>query len=281
MIPRESGLFRQQIGDAHMQIDFHRQENRYTYATRQADSSWMIMVNTIVAVSGRRVLDIGCGEGIYTKALADMGAASVTGLDSYREMLQRARENCSGYTNIDFVLGNVLGTGLLAERYDLILQRALIHRLAQNDLRTCFVEAFRLLRPGGALIVQDQTPEDYLLPGSKTHVRGYFFSRYPRLVNLEVTRRPRSELVLQTLRQVGFRSVEERKFWETLAVYPNLEALTDDLLARTGNSILHELTDAELQDLVTYITYVQEQLQHADDAEIVERDCWTIWSTAK
>ncbi len=68
-----------------MQIDFHRQENRYTYATRQADSSWMIMVNTIVAVSGRRVLDIGCGEGIYTKALADMGAASVTGLDSYRD----------------------------------------------------------------------------------------------------------------------------------------------------------------------------------------------------
>src|SRR6266852_5059525 len=220
-----------------MQIDFHRQENRYTYATRQADSSWMIMVNTIVAVGGRRVLDIGCGEGIYTKALADMGAASVTGLDSYREMLQRARENCGGYTNIDFVPGSALGTGLLAERYDLILQRALIHRLAQNDLRTCFVEAFRLLRPGGVLIVQDQTPEDYLLPGSKTHIRGYFFSRYP-----------------------------------------NLEALTDDLLARTGNSILHELTDAELQDLVTYITYVQEQLQHADDAEIVERDCWTIWS---
>ncbi len=245
-----------------MPIDFHAQENRYTYATRQADSSWMTMVNTIVAVGGRRVLDIGCGEGIYTKALADMGAASVTGLDSSREMLQRARENCSGYTNI-------------------ILQRALIHRLAQNDLRTCFVEAFCLLRPGGALIVQDQTPEDCLLPGSKTYIRGYFISRYPRLANLEVTRRSRSELVLQTLRQVGFRSVEERKFWETLAVYPNLEALTNDLLARTGNSILHELTDAELQDLVTYITYVQEQLQHADDAEIVEQDCWTIWSAVK
>src|SRR5260370_26139847 len=108
------------------------------------------------------------------------------------------------------------------------------------------------------MIVQDQTPEDYLPPGSKTHVSGYFFSRYPRLANLEVTRRPRSELVLQTLRQVGFRSVEERKFWETLAGYPHLEALTDDLLARTSNSILHELTDAELQDLLTNTTYVQE-----------------------
>jgi ubiquinone/menaquinone biosynthesis C-methylase UbiE len=264
-----------------MPIDFHTQKNRYTYATRRADSSWMTMVNTIIAVGGKRVLDIGCGEGIYTKALADMGAASVTGLDSSREMLQRARENCRGYTNIDFVPGSALGTGLLAERYDLVLQRALIHRLAQNELRTCFVEAFRLLRPGGALIVQDQTPEDCLLPGSKTHIRGYFFSRYPRLAHLEVTRRPRNELVLQALRQVGFQSVEEGKFWETCAVYPNLEALTDDLLARTGSSILHELTDAELQDLATYITYVQEQLQDAGDAEIVEQDCWTIWSALK
>src|SRR5260370_22724206 len=79
-----------------MSIDFHAQKNRYTYATRQADSSWMTMVNTIVAVGGKRVLDIGCGEGIYTKALADMRAASVTSLDSSREMLQRARENCGG-----------------------------------------------------------------------------------------------------------------------------------------------------------------------------------------
>jgi ubiquinone/menaquinone biosynthesis C-methylase UbiE len=264
-----------------MSIDFHEQENRYSYATRQAGSSWINMVNSIVAVNGKRALEIGCGGGIYTKALADMGAASVTGLDSSREMLQAARENCRGYANIDFVLGSALSTGLLAERYGLVLQRAIVHHLAQNDLRPCFVETFRLLRPGGILIVQDRTPEDCLLPGSKTHIRGYFFTHYPRLANLEVTRRPRSELVLQTLRQVGFQSVEERKLWETRAVYPNLEALSENLLARTGRSILHELTDTELQDLVTHITYVQEQLKVASNAEIVEEDCWTIWSAVK
>jgi ubiquinone/menaquinone biosynthesis C-methylase UbiE len=271
----------QMNGVVHMPIDFHAQENRYTYATRQANSSWMTIVNSIAAVNGKRALEIGCGEGIYTKALASMGAASVTCLDSSREMLQSARKNCSGYANIDFVLGSALGTGLLAERYDLVLQRAIIHHLAQNDLRTCFVEAFRLLRPGGMLIVQDRTPEDCLLPGSKMRTCGYFFSRYPRFVNLEVTHGPGSELVLQTLRQVGFQSVEERKLWETRAVYPNLEALSEDLLARTDRSILHELTDAEQQDLVTHITYVQEQLQAAGDAEIVEEDCWTIWSAVK
>jgi len=167
----------QENGAVRMSIDFHAQENRYSYATLQADSSWIALVKSIVAVNGRRALEIGCGRGIYTKALADMGAASVTGLDSSRESLRAARENCRGYANIDFVLGSALSTGLLAERYDLVLQRALIHHIAPNDLRTSFVEAFRLLRPESMLIVQDRTTEDRLLPGSKTHSRGYLFSR--------------------------------------------------------------------------------------------------------
>jgi ubiquinone/menaquinone biosynthesis C-methylase UbiE len=264
-----------------MPIDFHAPENRLSYASRTADASWRTAISDIIDVRGKRVLDIGCGGGIYMKALAEMGAASVTGVDFSREMLQGARENCSGYANIDFVRGNALSTGLLAERYDLILERALIHHLATDDLRTCFIEAFRLLRLGGMLIVQDRTPEDCLMAGSKTNIRGYFFARYPRLINLEVARRPESETVLQTLRQVGFSQVEERKLWETRAIYANLAALSADLLTRTGRSILHELTDEELQDFVTYITYIEEHVQGDDGAEIVEQDCWTIWSARK
>ena len=264
-----------------MPIDFYAPENRLSYATRQADSSWETAISDMVDVKGKRVLDIGCGGGIYTKALAEMGAASVTGVDSSKTMLEGAIENCRGYTNIDFVTGNALNTGLLAERYDLILERALIHHLAPGDLRTCFVEAFRLLRPGGMLIVQDRTPEDCLLPGSKTHIRGYFFSRYPRLISHEIARRPRSDMVLQTLQLVGFRRTSERKLWETRAIYPNLDSLASDLLARNSQSVLPELTDNELQDFVTYITYIEEHAQSDDGAEIVEQDCWTIWSAVK
>ena len=264
-----------------MPIDFLAPENRLSYATRQADSSWRSAISDMVDVKGKRVLDIGCGEGIYTKALAEMGAASVTGVDSAKTMLEGAIENCRGYANIDFVMGNALNTGLLAERYDIILERALIHHLAPGDLRTCFVEAFRLLRSGGMLIVQDRTPEDSLLPGSKTHIRGYFFSRYPRLISQEIARRPRSETVLHTLQYVGFRRTAERKIWETRAIYANLDSLTADLLARTGRSILHELTDNEMQDFVTYITYIEEHALSDDGTEIVEQECWTIWSAVK
>ncbi len=50
-----------------MSIDFHAQENRYTYATRRADSSWMTLVNSIVAVNGKRALEIGLAEASIQK----------------------------------------------------------------------------------------------------------------------------------------------------------------------------------------------------------------------
>jgi 2-polyprenyl-3-methyl-5-hydroxy-6-metoxy-1,4-benzoquinol methylase len=70
-----------------MPIDFHSAQNRYTYASREADPAWRQAISEIVAMEGKDALDIGCGGGIYTKALAQMGAAHVTGVDFSREML--------------------------------------------------------------------------------------------------------------------------------------------------------------------------------------------------
>ena len=259
-----------------MPINFHAEENRHTYATRQADPSWVAAIKSIVHVKGKHVLDIGCGGGIYSKALADMGAAHVTCLDFSEASLSGAREHCQAYANLSFVQGNALDTGLYAQQYDVILERALIHHLRQDDLPACFTEAFRLLKPGGTFIIQDRTPEDCLLPGSSTNIRGYFFERYPPLAEKEVARRYENKPVLQALLHAGFQGVKEQKLWETRAIYPDFDALAQDLLARTGRSILHELTDEDLQDLVSYI---REKLQ--GQTEIVEQDRWTIWSTMR
>ncbi|MFL5625462.1 MAG: class I SAM-dependent methyltransferase [Ktedonobacteraceae bacterium] len=259
-----------------MPIDFHAEENRDAYTTRQADPSWSRAIKDIVHIKGKHVLDIGCGGGIYSKALADMGASHVTALDFSQASLAGARENCRAYANISFVQGNALDTGLYAQQYDVILERALIHHLKQEDLPACFTEAFRLLKPAGTLIVQDRTPEDCLLPGSNTHIRGYFFERYPKLIEKEIARRYENKPILQALLHAGFPGVNEQKLWETRARYPDFDALSQDLLARTGRSILYELTDDELQDLVSYI---REQLR--GQKEIVEQDRWTLWSTVK
>ncbi|GIN87315.1 methyltransferase [Heyndrickxia sporothermodurans] len=257
-------------------IDFHNQENRSTYSTREADFTWVNRIKDICDIKGKNVLDIGCGGGIYTKALAKMGASAVTGLDFSEQILSSAIENCKDIPNIDFEFGNALDTKLDAGQYDLILERAVIHHI--HDLKSCFQEMFRLLKSNGLCIIQDRTPEDCLLKGSNTHIRGYFFEKYPSLMKKETSRRYSSEDVCSTLQDIGFKHIKEYKLWEIRKIYEDVNQLAADLLKRTGRSILHELTDHQLEELVQFIVG---EFAYAENERIIEKDRWTIWTAIK
>jgi ubiquinone/menaquinone biosynthesis C-methylase UbiE len=206
-----------------------------------------------------------------------MGANHITCIDSSEVMLSDAQSKLKAHHNINYVLADALHTTVEDKQFDVILERALIHHLNQEDLAACFAEALRTLKPGGKLIIQDRTPEDCLLAGSQTNIRGYFFERYPRLIPIEVERRYTNPMVLDALHQAGFRLIEKRQLWETRQFYDNFVALEQELKARTGRSILHELTDEELSDLTQYIR----RRLDGDKQTIVEQDRWTIWSAMR
>lgn len=258
-----------------MAIDFHSRENRSSYSTRAADPTWVKKINDLCDVKGKKVLDIGCGGGIYTKALAMMGASSVTGVDFSRQQLLSAKENCREYSNIDFRLGDALDTKLENDRFDIVLERAVIHHI--KDLTLCANEIYRVLKPGGICIIQDRTPEDCLVEGSKSHIRGYFLEKFPPLIRKETSRRHSSEKVRDALQEAGFKVCKEYKLWEVRKTYNDIEELVRDLMNRTGRSILHELTDRQLEELAVYI-----KRQNFKPGEpIVEKDRWTIWHAVK
>ncbi|TKC18865.1 class I SAM-dependent methyltransferase [Robertmurraya kyonggiensis] len=258
-----------------MVIDFHDEKNRFSYTNRIADVSWTNFIKSIVPIQEiSAAIDIGCGGGIYTKALSDMGISSVIGLDFSEAMLACAAENCKEYQNIFFKRGRALHTGLEGNRFDLILERALIHHI--EDLSSCFKEAYRLLRNNGYFIVQDRTPDDCLLEGDNSHIRGHFFEPFPKLIEKETNRRHQSKNVMEMLKECGFREIQEMQLWETRKVYPHKTELLQDLRNRTGRSILQELDDNELKKLINFID-IQVPLDHT----IVEKDRWTIWWAIK
>jgi SAM-dependent methyltransferase len=199
-----------------------------------------------------------------------LGAAEVTGVDFSEQMVQAATERFQAVPHLTFQRGDAAATGLRDGCADIVFARALIHHLA--DLSAAFKEACRLLAPGGMYIIQERTPEDIQQAASRQHIRGYFFERFPRLLALEMSRRPRVQDVMDRLQQAGFTGSQSLTFWETRQIYPNAAALAADLSARTGRSILHELDDAELADLIAFITR-----QLSQDDAIVEQDRWTLW----
>jgi 2-polyprenyl-3-methyl-5-hydroxy-6-metoxy-1,4-benzoquinol methylase len=64
-----------------MAIDFHAKANRSTYARRRADAGWSEAIQLIVDPVGKRVADIGCCGGIYSRAWREIGAREVVGVD--------------------------------------------------------------------------------------------------------------------------------------------------------------------------------------------------------
>ncbi|MFD2371873.1 class I SAM-dependent methyltransferase [Brevibacillus sp. GCM10020057] len=257
-----------------MGIDFHAEENQSAYIGRTADETWRQAMQSILDPRGKRVVDAGCGGGIYSKAWADMGAESVIGVDFSEVMLKAARDNCREEKRITFLRRAAHATGLPDSSADVVFARALVHHLL--ELEPFVEEAWRLLAPGGVLIIQDRTMEDVLMPPSPTHFRGYFLEQFPHLLEKEAKRRPKDAKVREALQKCGFVQIETKPLWEVRRRYGQWAELKADLLARTGRSILHELDDEQLRTLVVRIGEKMAQQQ-----TIEEQDHWTIWIGAK
>jgi ubiquinone/menaquinone biosynthesis C-methylase UbiE len=242
-----------------------------TYAQRVAGPEWVETMGRLLTCHSPRVVDVGCGGGTYCLAWLGIGAASVVGVDFSEANLHGAAKRCGEVPGLSWQLGDAVNTGLAEGCADVVFQRALIHHLP--DLAPAFTEARRLLTPGGQLIVADRTMNDVLQPGTPAHLRGYFFTAFPKLVDIERGRRPDPVVVRDRLREAGFTQVTEHRIAETRRTYPDREAVRADLRARTGRSILHELTDSELAALADDV------VSHLPPGEpVVEVDYWTVWA---
>ncbi len=255
-----------------MPIDFHSEANRHTYGSRDSSADWADAILQLLDPRGRRVADVGCGGGIYTEAWLNLGAQAVSGVDFSEQMVAAASQRLKDRPQASISLGDAHATGLPAASVDIVFERALIHHV--KDYRACFAEARRLLAPNGMFLIQDRTVADVEAPASGEHLRGYFFECFPRLMQIEKDRRPDTAHVETALNEAGFRQVVTGTLWETRRTYQNFDELAEDLAARKGRSILHELDDGELQHLIAYI-----RARQPASGQIVEKDRWTIWSS--
>lgn len=104
-------------------------------------------------VRGARVLDIACGEGYGTAALAGAGARSVLGVDVSREICKHADRRYGVKT----VVGSGDDIPLASESIDVIVSFETIEHLTEPE--RFLDECRRVLAPGGKLIISTPNRE--------------------------------------------------------------------------------------------------------------------------
>jgi SAM-dependent methyltransferase len=150
---------------------------------------------------GETVLDLGSGGGIdcFLAAKKVGPKGRVIGVDMTPEMLDRARGNAAegGYPNVEFRLGEIEHLPVADATVDIIISNCVIN--LSEDKPQVFREAFRVLKPGGRLMVSDIVLLGELPPAVMKSVAAYVGC---------IAGASQKEEYLEAICQAGFSQVE-------------------------------------------------------------------------
>ena len=159
----------------------------------------------------QRALDVGCGAGVSTKALAGF-AKHCIGLEPAEAMLKWVSTVAP---SADFVVGTAEDIPLRSRAVDLITAAG---SLNYANLDLFFPEAARVLMPHGMLVVYDFSPgRSFRNATSLDEWFSIFYSRYPPPAN---EARPLSPDILAEL-NTGFRWHTHRQFEIGITLAPD------------------------------------------------------------
>jgi len=150
---------------------------------------------------GEIVLDLGSGAGfdVFLAAQRVGKTGKVIGVDMTPEMIDKARENArkDNYENVEFRLGEIENLPVADETADLIISNCVIN-LSPNKERV-FQEAFRVLKPGGRLMISDIVLLEELPEFIKNNIDAYIGCVSGAIMKDEY---------LRTIKEVGFQEIK-------------------------------------------------------------------------
>lgn len=113
------------------------------------------VLSLLPAVTGLRVLDLGCGYGPTSVKLMEMGAKSVFGVDVSKNMIELARKT-NNAPGVEYQVLAAQDIGQCGKTFDLVFSSLMLHYI--EDLAKLFEDINGVLEDGGELVFSMEHP---------------------------------------------------------------------------------------------------------------------------
>ncbi len=230
--------------------------NRYNAARHLPEETKAFWMNSLKAVLPEapigRCLDLGCGTGRFTAVLAQTFACPVVGVEPSEAMLAIAR--AEALPGVEWKQGTAESIPLESGSVGLVFMSQVFHHL--NRPQEALREIYRVLTPGGCLIIRNGTAENneetdwlHCFPGALA----FDGKRIPTRGTLEETvcRQPFALLTQQTFRQLFAASYRDYYAKIGQRGLSSLIAISDEAFGR-GMERFREWVDKQPPDEPVY-----------------------------
>jgi ubiquinone/menaquinone biosynthesis C-methylase UbiE len=128
-----------------------------------------VVLKLLGNIKNKKILDLACGNGYFSKILADKKAI-VVGVDYSKKLISIARS--VPIKNVKFIFGNSKNLNFLKNNsFDFIISNVAFHDI--KEISKTIKECSRILKPNHKLIFSIPHPAFYLSKKIKTN-KGYF-----------------------------------------------------------------------------------------------------------
>lgn len=134
-----------------------------SYLWRDLEERERLALKLSAPLKDKSFLDIGCGDGHYSKAILAAGARSYFGVDFYEEMIRQAKDQYAG-SQVQFEMADFV-TYPFQERFDHLLAMGVMDYVAQPK---SFLEKALSLTNQSVVV---SFPQKTLIRGSIRHVK--------------------------------------------------------------------------------------------------------------